>query len=186
MNWNDMDDDDLVRALRSVRPTPLSDAAQQRLEKALATDSEQEVQPADPARGVAAVDFAASRSGWSVRRIGLWAAVFILLGTLAGILVREFRVATTPSVAGRGPGEGAPPARSLSLVSDPAYQPEAVYRELLGARDEGVVAAVGAVPFRQVRYRMLDTYRWGHDQDGSLVEVQIPREEVFLLPVVTY
>lgn len=79
-------------------------------------------------------------------------------------------------------------SNSLDQLSntDLRFEPNSFENRFIGASDDGVIGELGAVSFRRVRYQLVDTYHWANPADGSRLEMMIPREEVLLLPVVTY
>jgi hypothetical protein len=54
-----------------------------------------------------------------------------------------------------------------------------------GVHDEGLFLTNDKVPVQSVRYRFSDSFKWKNTQDGSVIEMTIPSERLFLLPVHT-
>jgi hypothetical protein len=57
-------------------------------------------------------------------------------------------------------------------------------RELLSAEDDGWLVEASSEPQRRLRVRYLERLRWTLPGTGSVVEVEMPREDVVLIPVV--
>lgn len=55
--------------------------------------------------------------------------------------------------------------------------------EMLGAEDQGFVYEDGSIPVRQVRYSSVERFTWSNAATGAQMVVEIPREDVRLLPV---
>ncbi|MCS1407465.1 MAG: hypothetical protein M2R45_00623 [Verrucomicrobia subdivision 3 bacterium] len=120
------------------------------------------------------------------RSVWLAAALILLVGLVGTLMVQgpdepgglsEVVSISDPLIS---------PLRGLKAAEGFAFRPEALESQLIHASDDGIVAIVGDVPFRRVRYQLVDAYRWSSAPDGVFLEYQIPREEVLLLPVVTY
>jgi hypothetical protein len=109
--------------------------------------------------------------GW-LRSLG-WAAAGAA-AAIAGVLYfhREPREAaqTAPAVAAVEPEGG-------------DYLPAESESELLGADETGIVYVDGAEPFRQMRFLSVERYAWSNPETGARVEVEVPREDVVLMPV---
>jgi len=66
------------------------------------------------------------------------------------------------------------------------YQPVRAGNVFEHATDEGVVyPQTPNEPMRRVRYQYHDTYEWRHPEDGSLIRLSVPQEELLYLPVET-
>lgn len=63
------------------------------------------------------------------------------------------------------------------------FQPVSAEQHLLEAFDEGVVLTVNDQPVRKLRYEFVDTVTMVNTNDGSLYTMEIPREEILLLPL---
>ena len=90
----------------------------------------------------------------------------------------------------REPGNGGNGA--TASISKPAattegqYQPVSAGNVFESATDEGVVYPFdGNEPMRRVRYHYHDTYEWRHPEDGSLIRLAVPQQELLYLPVET-
>ncbi|MDQ3624950.1 MAG: hypothetical protein M3463_21130 [Verrucomicrobiota bacterium] len=79
---------------------------------------------------------------------------------------------------GRSPLAGAPPSRS-----EPALEPVEIRRELIAAEDAGLVFDEAQTPARLLRYSTMERHAWTDRATGARLEVEVPREDLFLMPV---
>ena len=64
------------------------------------------------------------------------------------------------------------------------FQPLETTRELISSEEEGqVVYRNGSTPMRQVRNRYREHHSWSNPRTGARVDIEVPREDVFLKPV---
>jgi len=64
------------------------------------------------------------------------------------------------------------------------FQPLETTRELVSSEEEGqVVYRNGGTPMRQVRNRYREHHSWTNPRTGARVDIEVPREDVFLKPV---
>jgi hypothetical protein len=64
------------------------------------------------------------------------------------------------------------------------FQPLETTRELISSEEEGqVIYRNGSTPMRQVRNRYREHHSWTNPRTGARVEIEVPREDVFLKPV---
>ena len=76
-----------------------------------------------------------------------------------------------------------PNAKAAALVPEPIFEPEGVTRELLTAEDRGLIYEDEQNPLRLVRYTTLERHVWTRPDTGARLEVEIPREDLILMPV---
>ena len=82
--------------------------------------------------------------------------------------------------------ESGTPARKQGSSSPVAALNEAPDRsmdELIDAQDEGLVYGEDQAPQRQVRLVYLERHIWTNPQTGAVVEFEVPREDIVLMPV---
>jgi hypothetical protein len=72
---------------------------------------------------------------------------------------------------------------SQSVAEGGSFQATESERELVDATDDGVRYVDGEEPMRQVRYTYVVRHIWTNAATGARVEVEVPREDVFLMPV---
>lgn len=75
----------------------------------------------------------------------------------------------------------AAPAVAAAAESD--FEPVEVTRDLVAAEDGGLVFEDPEEPARMVRYTTLERHVWTHPVTGARLEVEIPREDVVLVPI---
>lgn len=76
------------------------------------------------------------------------------------------------------PATAANPA--AALLSD---SPSELVNELIGAEDEGIVRTEDAEPSRQLRVVYLERQIWTNPKSGAVIEFEVPREDIVLMPV---
>lgn len=87
-------------------------------------------------------------------------------------------VATSKSIGERGSMEA--PAKLR-----PALVPVSADNVFEGVRDEGIILSSDNIPVRQLRYRFTDSMLLENPEDGSEVQLSMPREHLYLVPVQT-
>jgi hypothetical protein len=98
-------------------------------------------------------------------------------------------VSSSPSVGAQTsatPGSAIPIAASLPAGSGDTgdFKAMEITRELISTEEEGqVFYQNGATPMRQVRNRYREHHSWTNPRTGARVDIEIPREDVFLKPV---
>jgi hypothetical protein len=63
------------------------------------------------------------------------------------------------------------------------YEPAEAVRTLIAAEDDGLVFDADSSPLRQVRYNYLERHAWTNRATGSRLEVELPREDTYLISV---
>lgn len=86
-------------------------------------------------------------------------------------------------------------ALSLGLVHIPSlvkpavtqkenfFEPAESSREFVAAQDGGLIYTADQEPTRVVRYNSMERHVWANPSTGARVEVEVPREDVVLVPV---
>lgn len=78
----------------------------------------------------------------------------------------------------------APDAARENIAAAQAAQPEEAVSELIASQDEGLIYdRDSAEPQRQMRYTWLERRIWTNPQTGAVIELEVPREDVVLMPV---
>ncbi|MEX0325765.1 MAG: hypothetical protein AB3N33_06725 [Puniceicoccaceae bacterium] len=67
-----------------------------------------------------------------------------------------------------------------------AFKPVLAENNLKGRIDEGIVFLDNGLTARRYRYEFVDRVVWRNPADGAVVEMEIPRDEVVLIPVQTF
>lgn len=83
------------------------------------------------------------------------------------------------------PDEEVPVARERASA-DEGFRPVRAENRLRNKVDEGIVFLRNGLAARQYRYEFVDRVVWENPRDGSKMEMEIPREEVVLVPVRTF
>ena len=167
-----MNESDFEKELRALEPIAPSAALESRIDAqlpsrhALATV---EAQATIIRRGRRAAD-----EGWITRLLpGLgWAFAGAAAALTIASSVQSFDK----------PARTTLPAEALTAI-EPDFEPEGISREMVSAEDDGVVYADEQEPARLVRYNSLERHLWIHPVTGARLEIEIPREDVVLMPV---
>lgn len=77
---------------------------------------------------------------------------------------------------------GAQPALAAT-VSENVFEETESSRHLLDTEDTGLIYTEEQEPTRVVRYSSLERYVWANPATGARVEVEVPREDLVLVPV---
>lgn len=75
------------------------------------------------------------------------------------------------------------PTKASVAVAEPDFEPVEITRELVAAEDGGLVYENEEEPARVVRYTTLEHHVWTHPVTGARLEVEIPREDIVLVPI---
>lgn len=68
-------------------------------------------------------------------------------------------------------------------VEEDFFEPSESSRQLLAAEESDVIYTEEEEPTRVVRYNSMERYVWANPSTGAQVEVEVPREDIVLLPV---
>lgn len=167
MNMNESEFENELRALRPSNPTPeMEEAIRRELRsgpflKEVAGDRE-------TARSLP------RESILSQILTGLcWAAGGATAAVLALLLFQSQR---------NSPRSEAPPALAAASSAN-AYQETTATTELLKAEDGGLLYDKNEQPEEVLRYSSMERHAWENPVTGARVEVEVPREDVVLVPV---
>ena len=163
---NEFDLENELRTLRPVSPSP-------DLETAIARELEKP-RLAKPISSSGVV--ARPRDSFLDRLLpGLcWASA----GAAAAIAVLSLNLEHIPS-ADVQPAE----PRTVTTIAENLFEPEESSRELVGTEDGGLIYTADEEPTRIVRYNSMERHVWANPSTGARVEVEVPREDVVLVPV---
>jgi hypothetical protein len=64
-----------------------------------------------------------------------------------------------------------------------AFEPTETSHELIAVENSKELLETEDGPVREVRYTYLERLAWAHPGTGARLEVEVPREDVYLLPV---
>lgn len=156
MNLNDSEFEEQLRALRPAAPAPELAAALARALKSPGGQIATAGVLARPARRLPGI----------LRGLG-WACAGAA-GAVAVLVLWE---------------RSQPPAAAVAHVTAPAFDHAESSAELVAAEDEGFVYADDEPPARQFRYNSIERHVWTNASTGARMEIEIPREDLRLLPV---
>ena len=107
---------------------------------------------------------------------------WIVTGATAALLaVTAFRAHEVTTSGSKNPS---PEIVSMSAETKPADLGEIeTSRELVTATEEDLLLDPDEEPARRVRFTFIERHAWTDPETGDRVEVEIPREDVLLVPV---
>lgn len=170
---NDSELEDQLRAWRPAAPSP-------ELGRRIAQDL------AAPVVGAAV---GAARSGLLTRPTEKPGAAWRWLRDLGWALAGATAALTVVALFPPSDPPAAPLASSAVVADPPAAQPAAAFEpagstsELLATEDSAQLVETNDGPVREVRYSFLERHAWTNPQTGARMEVEVPREDVYLVPV---
>ena len=169
MNTNEPEFENQLRAFRPIAPSPAleeSIARQLTSHRALATiEARAAVIPRREAHLESAGLFDRIFPGLRWALAGAAAAVAVIAAN--GHFGKSAPAVVAPSVA----------------VADRDFEKVEITRDLVAAEDGGVVYENEEEPARLVRYTTLEHHVWTHPVTGARLEVEIPREDLVLVPL---
>jgi hypothetical protein len=159
---------ELETELKKLRPAPVSDELQARIELSFAQPA------ATPTAG-----FLPRRS----RRTSLWWSLGLGLTTASALVLVWLAFFAEPPPPQTAVAQTTTPAPA-GLVSS-GLQPSVLTRVVYRQRDEGLVFSPNQSerPLRRVRYDTRETMQWRNPQTGASLRVSYPAEQVVLTPV---
>jgi hypothetical protein len=166
-----MNEPDLEKELRSLLPAKPS----ARLAERIAT--ELKTQPVRAHQAAAGLLTRPANQANGTRFARPWLLVF---AGAAAVVIGFFAVAQWIKPPSRTTASNSESANAITALNE---TPDDSVDELIGARDEGVVYGEDAEPQRQVRVVYLERHTWTNPKTGAVVEIEVPREDVVLMPV---
>jgi hypothetical protein len=170
-----MNESDLENELRALRPIAPSTSLEDRIAADLGESRMVVAAPRAlrvPGAGVIPRPAAPGLFAQWLRGFG-WA----LAGATAAVaLLLHFQKAEQPEK---------PSTSVIAAVDDEAdsFLPAESEREFVDADDSGILYGEGEEPLREIRYHSVERYAWINPETGARVEVEVPREDVVLMPV---
>ena len=167
--------EDIERELRQLRPAPPSEGLQARMAEELV---EKAAHTVDKRAG-----------GILFQNIRFrWAASFALAAAFA--IIAFLSIPDTEQVSDTPPTAMDMAEVEIPVALEPAspskYIPVKARHVLMNAQEEGIFYIDDHIPARKMRYRFVDSYTWKNPDDGSSLQVTVPREEVLLVCLETY
>ena len=111
------------------------------------------------------------------RRLGAVAAVLVACTGVFFALLNNFG----PTPDGGTIANKTTPANPAA----PTFHPVSAEDVFEGIRDGGVFLSEDGEPVRELHYHFSNSFRWENPDDGSVIEMKVPRERNFLVPVRT-
>lgn len=121
-----------------------------------------------------------------------WGSVAVAASVLItlGVLLFNGRLSIAPSGSQPSPVEPlaaeVEPEPIASEETIDSFKPVLAENNLQNRVDEGIVFLRNGLTARRYRYEFLDRVVWKNPSNGAIVEMEIPRDEVILVPVQTY
>jgi hypothetical protein len=166
-----MNESELEKELRSLRPANPSP----KLAEQIAADLKNGPARVHEAAAGLLIRPPAKQHAWQIMRpwlLTLSSVSAVMLGFLAVSTWMKPGAATNASKP-----EPAAPVFTLNEIPDQSVD------ELIDAQDEGLVFGEDEEPQRQVRMVYLERHTWTNPQTGAVVEFEVPREDIILMPV---
>lgn len=170
-----MNDSELENQLRALLPAAPSPELEDRIARHLASPAAGAAAAVAPRSGLLPRPAGREAGPWRWWRDLAWAAA----GATAALSVAAFLSPADPPTA---PLTTAP-ATSPELVEDTAFEPAGTTRELLAAEDSEQVLETSEGLVREVRYSFRERHAWTNSRTGAWMEVEVPRQDVYLVPV---
>ena len=166
-----MNESDLEKELRSLRPKNPSAQLAERIAVDLKAPRTTAAEPAAGliSRPAKPRDLPRLLRPWLAALCG---AAVVLISTVA------FTFWKRPA-----PENLASQGTSAPTISGLSETPDESIDELIATTDEGLVYDAGEEPQRQVRITYLERHTWTNPQTGAVVEIEVPREDIVLMPV---
>jgi hypothetical protein len=175
-----MNDSEIEDQLRLLKPAAPSAELPGRIERELAMNV-----ASSPTAGVITRPSKPSPFWHWVRDLG-WAGAGAVTALMAVALY---------SAADKSAAPPAGPTPMLASVTPPvgpsvtapaeeqAFEPTESSRELVAVNDSNELLDTEDGPVREVRYTYRERLAWAHPGTGARLEIEVPREDVYLLPV---
>ena len=159
-----MNESEIEKALRAHSPRRPSDALARRIEAALSA-------PAEAAESYP--DIARQSAWWPFFRSAGWAAA----GAAAAVAVLFIIGEPFPPREAKDLIDSAPEAAAVE------FQAAESATELVSASAEELIYRDTAPPAQRVRITFLERHAWRNPATGAFIEMEVPREDVRLIPV---
>lgn len=182
-----MNDSELENELRALLPAAPSPHLAERIERQLAAP-----RVAAPTAGVIPAS-AKPRSSfawlWNLGWAGAGAAIAVVAITVFSLAPKKSNSTADSTPSSEAPQlvalNKASPSTTKSAVAteDQAFEPTQSSRELIAVDNSDEVLETADGPVREVRYTYLERLAWAHPTTGARLEIEVPREDVYLMPV---
>lgn len=125
-----------------------------------------------------------------VRQVLSWGGLAVAASLLIGFGFMLFNGRLdikSPGLDGE-PGaeiEAVPVTNGTGAAND-GFRPVVAENNYKGRVDEGIVFLRNGLTARRYRYEFIDRVVWRNPSDGAVIEMEVPRDEVVLVPVQTF
>jgi hypothetical protein len=166
-----MNDSELEDQLRALSPRSPSPELEERVARELSASP---AQTAPFARAGVISRQPRGGSAWRwLRDIG-WACAGATLALIAGaFFAPEDTVAPVPEST----------SKLTAVASDAAFDLAGTTSELVATEDSDQVVETENGPVREVRYSFRERHAWTNPRTGARMEIELPRQDVYLVPV---
>lgn len=166
-----MNESDFEKRLRALQPSAPSPQLSERIREELAEPNAIETSRYDPRSGRFVEAIRSIFALRLVRDLG-WACAGAAATVAVIAILHRPDAPVTPLVEASAP------------MSEPdAFEHAETTRELVSAEGSDELFESDEGPVREVRYSYLEHHAWSNPRTGARVEIEVPREDVFLLPV---
>jgi hypothetical protein len=173
-----MNDSEIEDQLRTLKPAAPSPDLAARIERQLAATA-----PSSQTAGVIPRPARPSVLWQWLRDLG-WAGAGAAAALAAVALFSTAQKPTTPAPATANTTTVADAAPAVTAkTDDQAFEPTESSRELVAVNDSNELVETADGPVREVRYTYRERLAWAHPGTGARLEIELPREDVYLLPV---
>jgi len=164
-----MNESDFENELRALRPTAPSTRLEREIAAELGSPERFELIPV-AGTPVCRVDLRSLLTGW---------LKWPLIGSVAAVIAL-FAAWDRDPTSRSAPSTPVPISQAAPAVLSHALESSC---ELLEAAEEGVVFSPDHEPARQLRFTYVERWAWTNPATGARIEVEMPREDTFLMPI---
>jgi hypothetical protein len=161
-----MNDSELEDRLRTLRPSAASPALAARIQDDLASQS-----TPYPRAGVIAAPTRASFRWRLLRDLG-WACAGAAAAVAIFAVFSQRKTAPVPTAAA-----------TAEVTPEDAFEHAGATQELVAEEDSEELIETADGPAREVRYSYLERHAWANRHTGARLIVEVPREDVYLMPL---
>ncbi len=172
-----MNDSELEDQLRALSPAAPSDDLAARIGRQLAATP-----PTSHTSGVIARPARVPLAWRWLRDLG-WAGAGAAAALLGAAFFSPAEKSATHLVAAAARVPVALPIAVSPVAYRQAFEPAETSRELVSVKNADELLDTADGPVREVRYIYRERMAWAHPGTGARLEIEVPREDVYLLPV---
>jgi hypothetical protein len=170
-----MNESDLEAALRKMRPARVSDALRNAVEA--------EISQMCVETRVPRVCATSGSQGFTDGILQLVFRTGLTLGTAAVLACAIVGLRTDTRDADRGSAPMLAERPEVDRLQPQSFLQVASSRELIDAGDEEMLYPPASEPAVRVRFRSIERHAWADMERGAFIAIEVPREDVLLIPV---